>query len=102
MVVDETLRELGSSGKRLILVFNKIDAFSYTAKDEDDLTPATRENYSLADLKNTWMASDRNHRTIFISAKTRENIPELQSLLFEEVKSIHITRYPFNDLLFEK
>ena len=101
-VVDETLRELNSSEKRLILVFNKIDAFSYTAKDEDDLTPAGRENYSLADLENSWMASDRNHKTIFISAKTRENIPELMSLLYEEVKSIHITRYPYNDFLYEK
>ncbi|MDX9948086.1 MAG: GTPase HflX [Bacteroidales bacterium] len=101
-VVDETLRELDSSGKPLILVFNKIDSFSYTAKDEDDLTPATRENYSLADLKNTWMAADRNHKTIFISAKTKENISELQSLLYEEVKSIHILRYPYNDFLFEK
>ena len=101
-VVDETLRELNSSGKRLILVFNKIDAFSFTPKDEDDLTPAGRENYSLADLKNSWMASDRNHKTIFISAKTRENIPELMSLLYEEVKSIHITRYPYNDFLYEK
>ena len=101
-VVDETLRELNSSGKRLILVFNKIDAFSYTAKDEDDLTPAGRENYSLADLENSWMASDRNHKTIFISAKTKENIPELMSLLYEEVKSIHITRYPYNDFLYEK
>ena len=101
-VVDETLRELNSSGKRLILVFNKIDAFSYTAKDEDDLTPAGRENYSLADLENFWMASDRNHKTIFISAKTKENIPELMSLLYEEVKSIHITRYPYNDFLYEK
>jgi len=101
-VVDETLKELDSAGKPLILVFNKIDSFSYTAKDEDDLTPATRENYSLADLKNTWMAADRNHKTIFISAKTKENIPALQNLLYEEVKSIHIKRYPFNDQLFEK
>lgn len=101
-VVDETLRELDSAGKPLILVFNKIDAFSYTSKDEDDLTPATRENYSLADLKNTWMASDRNHKTIFISAKAKDNISELQSLLYEEVKSIHIKRYPYNDFLFEK
>lgn len=101
-VVDETLKELDSAGKPLILVFNKIDSFTFTAKDEDDLTPATRENYSLADLKNTWMASDRNHKTIFISAKTKENIPELQSLLYEEVKSIHILRYPYNDFLFEK
>ena len=100
-VVDSTLNELGSAGKPVILVFNKIDSFTFTKKDEDDLTPAERANFSLDDLKNTWMASDRNHLSIFISAKTRENIGEFRKLLYEEVKRIHITRYPYNDLLFE-
>ena len=68
-VVNETLKDLGSADKPVIIVFNKIDAFSYDARDEDDLTPVTRENYSLSDLKKTWMALDKNHRTIFISAK---------------------------------
>jgi GTPase len=100
-VVNETLRELGASDKRAILIFNKIDAFDYTRKDDDDLTPIKRENYSLADLKKSWMASDKNHRTVFISAKTKENVEELRNLLYEEVKKLHIKRYPFNDFLFE-
>ncbi len=99
-VVDATLNDLGSAGKPVILVFNKIDSFTYTKKDEDDLTPAERGNFSLDDLKNTWMAADKNHRSIFISAKTRENIDEFRKLLYEEVKRIHITRYPYNDFLF--
>lgn len=99
-VVDETLRELGSSEKPLIIIFNKTDAFSYTVKDEDDLTPVLKDNYSLSDLKKTWMSSDKNHRTVFISAKTKENIEELRNLLYEEVKKIHIKRYPYDNFLF--
>lgn len=100
-VVNETLKELDSAAKPVILVFNKIDSFTYISKDEDDLTPAMRENYSLDDLKKTWMASDKNHKTVFISAKTRENLEEFRKLLYEEVKKIHITRYPYNDFLFD-
>jgi len=100
-VVNETLRELGSFDKPAIIIFNKIDAFSYSFKDEDDLTPVMKENYSLSDLKKTWMASDKNHRTVFISAKTKENIEELRKLLYEEVKKIHMKRYPYNDFLYE-
>jgi GTP-binding protein HflX len=100
-VVDETLRELKASEKPSIIVFNKIDAFSYTVKDEDDLGPVLKENYSLPDLKKSWMASDKNHKTVFISAITKENIEELRKLLYDEVKKIHITRYPFNDYLGE-
>jgi GTP-binding protein HflX len=100
--VEETLRELGSADKPVLLVFNKIDSFSYTAKEEDDLTPLIRENFSLGDLKKTWMASDKNHETIFISAKTKENLEEFRKLLYEEVKKIHITRYPYSDFLYEE
>jgi len=99
-VVDETLKELGSSDKPSIIIFNKIDVFTYKAKDEDDLTPVLKENYSLPDLKKTWMAADKNHRTVFISAKTKENVEELRNLLYEEVKKIHVKRYPYNDFLF--
>jgi len=99
-VVDETLKELGSAEKPAIIIFNKIDAFSYIQKDEDDLTPVLKENYSLEDLKKTWMASDKNHRTVFISAKTKDNVEELRSILYEEVKKIHIKRYPY-EFLFE-
>jgi GTP-binding protein HflX len=100
-VVNETLRELRSSNKPTLIIFNKIDIFSYTRKDEDDLTPVKKENYSLADLKKTWMASDKNFRTVFISAKTKENIDDLRKILYEEVKKIHVRRYPFNDFLYK-
>jgi len=100
-VVNKTLTELGSHDKPLIIVFNKIDAFSFSLKDEYDLTPVLKKNYSLSDLKKTWMASDKNHKTVFISAKRKENIEELRNLLYEEVKKIHIRRYPYNDFLFE-
>ena len=99
-VVDETLRDIGSADKPQIIVFNKIDAFSFILKDAFDLTPVHRENFSLADLKKSWMASDKNHKTVFISAKTKENVEELRSLLYEEVKRIHVQRYPYNDFLF--
>jgi GTPase len=100
-VVNKTLTELGSYDKPLIVIFNKIDAFSYSVKDQYDLTPVLKENYSLSDLKKTWMASDKNHKTIFISAKRKENINELKSILYEEVKKIHMKRYPYNNYLFE-
>lgn len=99
-VVNETLRDIGSVNKPMIMVFNKIDAFTYIVKDADDLTPVQKENYSLDELKKTWMASGHN-RTVFISAKKKENIEELRTLLYEEVKRIHIKRYPYNNFLFE-
>jgi GTP-binding protein HflX len=83
------------------MVFNKIDAFSWVARDEYDLTPAGRDNHSLEDLKRTWMAKGEKHPVIFISAKYEENIQELKKILYREVKKIHITRYPYNDFLFE-
>jgi GTPase len=97
-VVNETLRELSVAEKPSVIVFNKIDAFGYTRKEEDDLTPVKKENYSLADLEKTWMAKNRNSQTVFISARNRENIDVLRKIIFEEVKKIHIKRYPFNDL----
>jgi GTP-binding protein HflX len=100
-VVNETLKELEATDKPAIIVFNKIDAFTYTAKDDDDLTPVLRENISLDDLKKTWMASDKNYKTVFISAKTKENVEELRSVLYEEVKKIHVKRYPYNEFLYE-
>lgn len=100
-VVNNTLKDLGVSGKPLILVFNKIDAFSYIVKEEDDLTPVLKDNYSLSDLKKSWMSADKHHQTVFVSAKTKENIEELRKLLYDEVKKLHIKRYPFNDLLYK-
>jgi GTP-binding protein HflX len=100
-VVNNTLKDLGVSEKPLIIVFNKIDAFSYTVKDEDDLTPVVKDNYSLSELKNTWMSADKHHLTVFISAKTKENLEELRNLLYTEVKKLHVKRYPFNDFLYD-
>jgi GTPase len=100
-VVNETLYELRSQDKPSILIFNKIDAFSYIRKDDDDLTPLMKSNFSLTDLQKTWMANDKHLKTVFISAKTKENIEELRKILYEEVKRIHVTRYPFNDFLYD-
>jgi GTP-binding protein HflX len=100
-VVNETLRDLGSADKPAIIIFNKIDAFYYVSKDEYDLTPARRENYSLYDLKKTWMANNKQQPTVFISAKKRENIDELRKILYKEVRKIHVKRYPYNNFLFE-
>jgi GTP-binding protein HflX len=99
-VVNDTLKDLSVSEKPLIIVFNKIDAFSYNVKDEDDLTPVLKDNYSLTDLKKTWMSVDKHHLTTFISARTKENVEELKKLLYEEVKKLHVKRYPFNDFLY--
>ena len=101
-VVDKTLSDVcGDARKPQILVFNKIDAFRYTPKDPDDLTPATRENMSLEDFKKTWMAK-MNNNCVFISAKDRTNIDQLKELLYEKAKEIHVERFPYNDFLFQK
>ncbi|MFR9166641.1 MAG: GTPase HflX [Dysgonomonas sp.] len=100
-VVEKTLLELDKEEKPTILVFNKIDAFSYVKKDEDDLTPVRKENISLDELKKTWMAKMRNN-CIFISARDKTNIDELKQLMYERIKEIHVERYPYNDFLFQK
>ena len=83
-----------------IVVFNKIDNFTYIPKEEDDLTPIQRENLSLADLQKTWMAR-LGEDCIFISAKNKDNIDALRALLYDRIKAIHIKRYPYNDFLFQ-
>ncbi len=96
-------REKGRSGGVSIphiVVFNKIDNFKYTPKEEDDLTPMQRENYSLADLQKTWMAR-LGEDCIFISAKNKENIDALRTLMYDRIKAIHVKRYPYNDFLFQ-
>ena len=85
----------------MILVFNKVDAFTYVKKDDDDLTPRLRENIPLEELKQTWMAK-MNVNCIFISARERINIDELKSRLYEMAKEIHMKRFPYNDFLFQK
>ena len=99
-VVEQTIREICKEEKPTIVVFNKIDNFSYVPKEEDDLTPMQRENYSLADLQKTWMAR-LGEDAIFISARNKENIDALRALLYERIKAIHVKRYPYNDFLFQ-
>jgi GTP-binding protein HflX len=100
-VVNATLGDLGSLNKPTIMVFNKTDIFSFTEKDQYDLTPVKKENRSLNDLRNTWMANQNAQSTVFISAKTRDNIEELRQTLYGEVKRIHALRYPYNNFLYE-
>lgn len=99
-VVNETLVEIEGGGKPMLLVFNKVDAFTYEKKDDDDLTPKLRENFSLDDLKKTWMAKDE-FECLFISALEKSNIDELKSTLYAMVKEIHSARFPYNDYLFQ-
>ncbi len=108
-IVEQTIREIvnvqsdkGQSTKEIpqIVVFNKIDNFTYTPKEEDDLTPMQRENYSLEDLQKTWMAR-LGEDCIFISARNKENIDALRALMYDRIKAIHVKRYPYNDFLFQ-
>ena len=99
-VVNKTLLDLGCSDKPQLLIFNKVDAYTWVEKDPDDLTPATKENVSLEQLKNTWMAKSGDE-CIFISAKERENIEALKELLYTRVKELHVQKYPYNDFLFQ-
>lgn len=99
-VVNKTLQDLGCAEKPQIIIFNKMDAYTWTEKDPDDLTPATKENVSLEELKQTWMAK-MGDDCIFISARERQNIDELKQLLYSRVKQLHVQKYPYNDFLFE-
>lgn len=99
-VVNETLKEIGAGDKEVIMVFNKIDAYSFIEKDEDDLTPRTKKNFTLDELKKTWLAKLNNEKCIFISAQNRENISELRELMYSEVKRIFAVRYPYNNFLY--
>lgn len=96
-VVNKTLNEIGVVDKPVLMVFNKTDAFSYIRKEEDDLTPITRDNFSLDDWKKTYFSNISNP-CVFISAKNKTNIDEFKKLLFDMVKEIHFTRYPHNQL----
>ena len=100
-VVNKTLQEVcESADKPMIMVFNKVDAFTYTPKDEDDLTPRTRENISLDELKATWM-SKMHDNCVFISAKKQINIDELKEKVYAKAKEVHLSRFPYNDFLFQ-
>ena len=99
-VVQQTIADICKEDKPTIVVFNKIDAFTYVPKEEDDLTPVLRENLSLEDLEKTWMAR-LGEDCIFISARNKQNIDALRALMYDRIKAIHIKRYPYNDFLFQ-
>lgn len=99
-VVESTLADLDSSNKPTILVFNKIDAYRWTPKDEDDLTPRTKENISLDELMATWMAKLGND-CFFISAKNRTNMDEFKQIMYKKVRELHVQKYPYNDFLYQ-
>ena len=99
-VVEKTLADLGCSEKPLILVFNKTDAYTFTPKEEDDLTPKTKENVSLDELMQTWMAK-MHDSCIFISARERDNIENLKTMMYNRVRELHVQKYPYNDFLYQ-
>ena len=98
-VVNETLKDLGVSDKPSMIIFNKIDNYTWVEKDEDDLTPETKENISLERLEKTWMAR-LNDNCLFISAKNHENIDEYRRVLYSKVRELHVQKYPYNDFLY--
>ncbi len=99
-VVDKTLGDLGCADKPQMILFNKIDAYTWVEKEEDDLTPRTKENIPLDELMKTWMAK-LNDNCFFISAKERQNIDELRELLYKRVRELHVQKYPYNDFLYD-
>lgn len=98
-VVKQTIAEIGAGDKSMVILFNKIDAYKHIPKDEDDLTPKTKENITLEELESTWMAK-ANAPCFFISAKTKENLHPFRDFIYEEVKRIHIQRYPYDQFLY--
>ena len=98
-VVNQTLTELGCADKPSMIIFNKIDNYHWIEKEEDDLTPATKENITLEELKKTWMAKEQE-QCLFISAKNKENIDEFRDVLYKKVRELHVQKYPYNDFLY--
>ncbi len=98
--VNQTLSDINAGDKPTIFVFNKIDAFQYTRKEEDDLSPRSRENYSLDELKDSWIGK-KNTPSLFISATEKVNLDDFKKILYEEVRKIHVTRFPYNDFLYD-
>ncbi|HZK94887.1 MAG TPA: GTPase HflX [Prolixibacteraceae bacterium] len=99
-VVNKTLGEIGAGDKPMIYLFNKIDAFTFIEKEEDDLLPSTQENMSLEDWKQSWIGKHQNI-SLFISAKEKTNIEAFKKVLYDEVKTLHVKRFPFNDFLYQ-
>ncbi|MDO4217793.1 MAG: GTPase HflX [Bacteroidales bacterium] len=98
--VNRTLEAIGANDKPTLLVFNKIDAYTFVEKEEDDLSPVTRENWSLEMLQQSWMAKQNGPHTLFTSAANKQNIDQLRDLMYQEVKQIHAIRYPYNNFLY--
>ena len=98
-VVNQTLKDLGCADKPSMIVFNKIDNYHWIDKEPDDLTPETKENITLNELKKTWMAR-LNDNCLFISARQKENIDELRDVLYRKVRELHVQKYPYNDFLY--
>ncbi len=98
-VVENTLKDLDCADKPSMIIFNKIDDYHWVDKDPDDLTPPTRENVTLEELKKTWMAR-LNENCLFISARERINIDELRDVLYKKVRELHVQKYPYNDFLY--
>ena len=99
-VVEKTLEELGCSDKPSMIIFNKIDNYTWVEKEEDDLTPMEKENIPLEDLKKTWMAKLHDD-CLFISAKNKDNIDEFREVLYKKVRELHVQKYPYNDFLYQ-
>ena len=98
-VVEQTLKDLGCAEKPSMIVFNKIDNYHWVDKEPDDLTPSTKENVTLDELRNTWMAR-LSDNCLFISAKNKENIDEFRNVLYKKVRELHVQKYPYHDFLY--
>lgn len=99
-VVNKTLADLNCGDKPMMVIFNKVDAFTYVQKDEDDLTPKTRENITLDELKESWMSKLADN-CLFISARERQNIDNLKDIIYKKVCELHVQKYPYNDFLYQ-
>lgn len=99
-VVDKTIADLGAGGKPSMIVFNKIDAYTYVEKAEDDLTPKTKENITLDELMKTWMAK-LDDNCLFISAREKTNLEQLKAIVYNRVRELHVQKYPYNDFLYQ-
>lgn len=98
-MVNQTLKDLDSADKPMVLVFNKIDNYHWVEKEADDLTPMTRENITLDELRRTWMAK-MSDNCLFISARERENIDHFRDVLYRKIRELHVQKYPYNDFLY--
>ena len=100
-VVNKTLADIGAGGKTMMIIFNKIDAYTYIEKAEDDLTPRTKANWSLEELMRTWMAKMEDN-CLFISAREKTNLEQLKEVVYQRVKELHVQKYPYNDFLYQQ